>query len=402
MKQADVLAFMKHIAERQITNEPAKVFRFSKVATSRKTQDTDRHRAAKYPGDVSADEEVAEPAPKPKKVRKTRTKKAVAKPDKQAAALQKDMEGLIDLRVPATPEAAITQAPAPAEAALAAAEQIAHFPDGHAQIELQQRPATPPRQIPMLINHGGIPTFGPNDPMPYAFPVPAANVNPYLYGQYQYPFSPGPHMNQHMPQYTIPAYPAGIPPEALGVIDPALIGLHAGPAQLPTPRASVTPHMSPIKLQSDTNSIPDRPAGRVMKPQATLKATAGPSAKAKGKAKQVAVNVPETAEPAQKATRPPRPRPKGKAAQDFQGRTSTAQALAVDSVAVVDAQAGPQVVVGRVDTQCDPVAVEQKPVVTVPPPQQSVRMTADVLAAAEANKLNLPAKRVRTAKVRTT
>ncbi len=57
------------------------------------------------------------------------------------------------------------------------------------------------------------------------------------------PMTPGP----------IEPFPAGISPEDIGVIDPSLIGLRATPVQLPTPRASVTPQLSPLKLRSDSS-----------------------------------------------------------------------------------------------------------------------------------------------------
>lgn len=381
MKQADVLAVIKHIAERQLTNKPEEVFRFLQVATSRKTQDSERLRAARYPGDLT-EEEVADDVAPPLKARRTRAKKGARKDDTNRAQ-QREMEGVINLNHtqvavvaaealplhPAIPHITDIRPQAVADAVLVLTADIAHVPD------TDDLPATHVATIPPMAapNYGGIPTFGPNDPVQQPWPQPAAAFNQPMYGHYQYPMSPVTQGSRDASADNHPVYPAGIPLEAMGVIDPALIGLRAGPPQLPTPRASVTPHLSPIKLQSDTNSLPDVPVGRVMKPKPTPKVSAatssGKTKKGKGKGKQPTVLPAVREEPAEDlpVLKPPRARPKGKAAIDSMARITKASTANVDR----------------------------------DHPAEKHRKTADVLAAAEANALILPAKRVRTAKVRT-
>lgn len=396
MKQADVLAFVKHIAERQVTNESAQVFRFAKVATSRKTHGSDRHRAAKYPEDHSVDENMAEPidedvaepvdhaVAEPVKRRKKSSKatKAISKPAQEALKLQKEMEGMIDWQPPANaPVVPDTDNVAARDSGLHGVPANTGHEAGKLVRPQAGNNALPPKvgapgpqypdgHIPTVINHGGVPTFGPNDPMPYAWPMNAATLNPTMYAQFPYPLTPGPQSTENVAAPDIPLYPAGIPETEFGVIDPALIGLRVGPTLLPTPRPSITPQVGPMYLRSDTNSIPDAPAGRVLKPLPR------PSKAAKGKGKEVDALSPATNAPAKKK----RPRPKGKAIKDLEAHGVN---CAADD-----------------DTAADSATDRPQNPDTVHPPQ-SMRKTADVLAAVEASKLILPAKRVRTAKVRT-
>ncbi|KJA24328.1 hypothetical protein HYPSUDRAFT_53717 [Hypholoma sublateritium FD-334 SS-4] len=397
MKQADMLAFVKHIAEQQVTNESAQVFRFAKVATSRKTHGSDRHQAAKYPEDHSVDENMAEPIDEDvaepvdhavaelvkRRKKSSKATKAISKPAQEALKLQKEMEGMIDWQP-------LANAPVvPDTDNVAAHDSGLHgvpANTGHEAGKLVVRPqagnnALPPNvgtpiplypdgHIPTVINHGGVPTFGPNDPMPYAWPMNAATLNPTMYAQFPYPLTPGPQSTENVAALDIPLYPAGILETEFGVIDPALIGLRVGPTLLPTPRPSITPQVGPMYLRSDTNSIPDAPAGRVLKP------LPHPSKGAKGKGKEVDTLTPATNAPAKKKW----PWPKGKAIKDLEAHG--VNCAADDDTAADSATDWPQ----NPDT--------------VPPPQ-SMRKTADVLATVEASKLILPAKRVRTAKVRT-
>ena len=397
MKQQDILAVMKHIVARQVDNTPDKVFRFKTVSKTRKTRDEELRKPAKYPGDPSDDSEVpsVQRPPTAKKTRKPRAKKT-APQDKVGRALQQEMEGLLDLTTPATADSTGANT-TPAENGEPPAEQPEQPPAREQDLD--------PLDIAVLPNYGGIPNFGPNDPVQYPWPKPAQGTNA-MFGRYRYPVTPGP----------IEPYPAGIPPEDIGVIDPSLIGLRANPVQLPTPRASVTPQLSPLKLRSDssatshlrfevnTDTTPEaKPApnakppatstptgtnmasepalvaappigGRVTRsrPQAPAKEPAKAPAK-RGRPSKRAVPVAKqdiTAPvPMADVGGPPKPRPRGKAAKDL------APSGSVSSL-----------------TNLEPA----KP---APTPG---RRTADVLAAAEAAQLDLPSKRVRTAKVRST
>ncbi len=407
MKHEDVLAVMKHIVDRQVANKQDKVFRFKAVSKTRKTRDEEHRRPAKYPADPSEESDVpAVERPRPaKKTRKPRAKKA-APQDKVGRALQQEMEGLIDFAPPATPtnnqaNALSAETIAPAQAIAAETEYDGELDGGPDPLDLEVQPQVRP-------NYGGIPNFGPNDEVQLPWPKPAEDVNA-MFGRYRLPMTPGP----------IEPFPAGISPEDIGVIDPSLIGLRATPVQLPTPRASVTPQLSPLKLRSDssvgsslrnevkphsgkddpaplptqplTPSAPqDTPKGldipathpvgaRVTRSTAREAAevpiappvkTRPPAVKRRRSVKApapVSAEAVVSAAPTIDAPAPPKPRPRGKAVEVLAARTSVTAASDMNQI-------------------------ESAP----------GRRTADVLAAAEAAQLDLPAKRVRTPKVRTT
>ncbi len=137
------------------------------------------------------------------------------------------------------------------------------------------------------------------------------------------------------------------------VIDPALLAVAHNAVQLPTPRASVTPNLSPFKLRSDTSSIAALSPLNVAADNAhPVGATAEPDKGEQSELREgTAAEAIPTAEGRKPSTKPPKPRPKGKAA----------------------------VVLGR-----------QK---DVPPGTPAGRKSADALAVAEASKLGLPATR---------
>ncbi len=272
------------------------------------------------------------------------------------------------------------------------------------QTEENVEPAVEPDPLDRITpNYGGIPNFGPNDEVQHPWPKPS-HASTGLFGRYRLPLTPGP----------IEPYPAGIPPEDLGVIDPSLIGLRAQAHQLPTPRASVTPQMSPLKLRSDSSAIsnlryevnvdtaiehttapsaaietslpaagtaPDasadmsstQPAGtRITRSKAHQAADertkVPPKAKAKQPAKRgrppktatpVVTDVPSTTAPAVMLQAPPKPRPRGKAAKDLAATGATSP------------------------------PVENEP---AQPTNTPTRRNADLLAVAEAAQLDLPAK----------
>lgn len=205
LKLADGLAFLKHIHERQATNKAPNVFRFEKVATSRKADEAGKLRPAHYPDDSSdapMSTDTSESKVKPKKPRKA--KKVVPKEDRVARTLQKEMEGLLILAEPQVADAANATAQ-DTEPPLAVASQ----PD-HPQYVI---------------------TNGPNDPIPPGPGIFAIPANAVVGAQLQ--------------EVALPRR------EFTGVIDPALIGLRAEPPpQLITPRPSVTPNMSPVKQET--------------------------------------------------------------------------------------------------------------------------------------------------------
>ena len=408
MKQQDILAVMKHIVNRQMGNKPDKVFRFKMVSKTRKTRDEELRKPAKYPGDLSAESDVPSVTRRPpaKKSRKLRAKKT-APQDKVGRALQQEMEGLLHFDPPATADNNGVQ-----EASGPMSEAATEHTEEHAQPEPDADPLDIAVQTPVTPNYGGIPNFGPNDPVQYPWPKPAQDGTA-MFGRYRLPMTPGP----------IEPYPAGVPLEDIGVIDPILIGLRAQPVQLPTPRASVTPQLSPLKLCSDSsvpsnlryelkddttiedNVVPPsqpvtssppaetpkavnmatapvhRTGARATRSRLTEPAKEPANQPAKGPAKappkrgrpaKVAVPVPTASDagPVLGAdlAGPPKPHPRGKAATDLAAAGTTG-----------------------LTTEAAPVQ-----------PLTPARRSADVLAAAEAAQLNLPAKRVRTAKVRST
>ncbi len=413
MKQQDILAVLKHIVDRQVVNKPDKVFRFKSVSKTRKTRDEELRKPANYPGDVSeeSDVPVAE-RPRPvKKTRKPRAKKT-APQDKVGRALQQEMEGLMHV----DPQSPVQQAgpqQLPATAATAD-EPVTEQPEENAAPEEQPDPLDRAVQHPVAPNYGGIPDFGPNDEVQHPWPKPSQGTAG-MFGRYRLPLTPGP----------IEPYPAGIPPEDIGVIDPSLIGLRANTHQLPTPRASVTPQLSPLKLRSDSSAIsnlryevnvattiaetpaplppalqasspaggtepdvpvdmssPPPPGARITRSKTLQTADERNKVPPKAKAKQPAkrgrppktappgeTDVASTPAPAVVMQAPPKPRPRGKAAKDL---------------AVTGASAP---------------TIENQP---AQPTLTPSRRNADLLAVAEAAQLDLPAKRVRTGKVRTT
>lgn len=347
LKQADGFAFLKHIAERQLTHAPAEVFRFSRVEKSRKAQDADGRRQAKYPADASGSDASSEAAPVPKVRKPRKTKKAAPKVDRAALALQKDMEGLHDAAE--TVEAEAEWGPE-ADRVPEAQPRQEIAPSG--PVENSDADHTAPDK---QVGPRYYVTYGPNDPVPLE---PGVQHIP-LHGQQQQS------VPMPMAGNPIPLYPAGIPPEFIGVIDPALIGLRADPPQLLTPRPSVTPNLSPVKPAAPAVTEVATPGSRS---RVMMKIPTLPS---------IAESSGSTLKPFTKTTI--RPRPRGKASQMVVRSTG----LATPTATTATSQSTADI----------PVS---------PSKAEGVRRTADVLAAEEANQLTLPAKRVRTPKVRTT
>lgn len=360
MKQADVLAIVAHISNRQTTLRGSQVFRFANVARTRSSRDVDSYRPSHYPDDPPAgdSDDGAQAQPRPKKTRKSRATKAATRAAKHAAAEQQSMQGRMDFRVPAqTPDPAASNTiiePATATWAIAPQNEAADACEtGHdtpAAVELGARLLTP-APTPG-VNYGGIPTFGPNDAIQHPFPKPLPEGVNAMFGRYRY---------ENTATDNAMLYPAGIPTEELGVIDPALLAVAHNAVQLPTPRASVTPNLSPFKLRSDTSSIAALSPLNVAADNAhPVGATAEPDKGEQSELREgTAAEAIPTAEGRKPSTKPPKPRPKGKAA----------------------------VVLGR-----------QK---DVPPGTPAGRKSADALAVAEASKLGLPATRARTRKSHT-
>ena len=394
MKQQDILAVIKHIVDRQVNNTPDKVFRFKTVSKTRKTRDEELRKPAKYPGDPS-DELDMPTAERPWPVKKARKPwaKKTAPQDKVGCALQQEMEGLINFAEPPTEDRTGAQEPPPA-----LPEQATEEAENNNAPSVQELdPLDIADQSTIVPNYGGIPNFGPNDPVQHPWPKPAP-AHTTMFGRYRYPMSPGP----------IEPYPAGIAPEDIGVIDPSLIGLRASPAHLPTPRASVTPQLSPLKLGSDS-SVSDRSRLRYevhREPLGTLATTPPAPNPPQSQPAQVHEQRPapqgkrtKGKEPAQAPAKQPAKR--GRPKRTLPVVTEEATAPAPTNDIAVPPKPRPR---GKAAQDLAPVAESSGTNLTesaVPVPTPS-RRTADSLAASEAAQLNLPAKRVRTAKVRTT
>lgn len=274
------------------------------------------------------------------RVRKPRkAKKAVPNEDRVAHTLQKEMEGLLILAEPQLLDAA-NRVKQDAEPSLQ---------DG--------RGADTQAGGPQYVI-----TNGPNDPIPPGPGIFAIPGNTHLGAQHQ------------LSVPTIPTYPAGIPAHFTGVIDPALIGLRAEPPpQLHTPRPSVTPNLSPEKQATSSATSPLTP-GTVTPVKRKPKAISQ---------KPTLSSIAEgslASHPAKPMPRQPiKPRPRG-TAKEMLGRPPTG--LATPTA-----------------TSASTSRTNELPV--TPSRPEGKRRSADILAAEEASRINTPAKRVRTPKIRT-
>ena len=365
LKQADGFNFLKHIATRQALHKPPDVFRFSRVGISRKTKEADRHRRAKYPDEQTEESSASETplAPKKKRAQRkqnaTRTAGALESPEQPSEANVNPMREVDPAATDAAGDSeksnssAARNIPSPKKKR-APRKKTATTKSGKVEsLAEKHHIPTPTFSENITSTDGGsaaprfVVTFGPNDPIPASpgiFHVP-------VHGQVIPDTLKQPDNLNNM----VHAYPAGLPAQFTGVIDPALIALSSQPVTSPSP----SPPMATTTHADMVLGIPVTPPPKpTPSSPITLENAERPSEKPKRKSI--------------------RPRPRGKAADivrpDFGLITPTATVK--------------------------PHQLPSEHPASSPIKAEGTRRSADRLAAEEASGLNIPAKRLRTPKVR--